>query len=478
MTFVVNTVAELVRQRLRETLQGDLDDACPVGQVLAAAASPLIWLTGSALGICLLMIAGLIGVILVNGLGFFWPGPLERVTLKDGGVFWASSRTASRSRTPAIPTICRSTGIQLSVGNRDLFGFDFRWIDEAEIATREQPHGRATSSSAASTGRCSARPCPDQGGRTASWRSTPRRWRRRCAGLVAQGAARPARDLATSRRARSARSTTSSSGCGSERASWTSRRSRAGARPRGGTGRCSTRETQAQKSDYATKQSSSSSSCWRRAATTYVTVDDRRRPREGAAQRSTSSAPTPRTSSAWCGRAAALRRPALGVPRRRPARGEHRGRHLPGDLRHRDDGAPDEPRRGAVRRARRALPARVRQAGAAGPHRAHRGQQPGRRALDRLRRLRPRLLRLLRRAARSTSCSSPRRCRRPTFGTGGILWASLTLALLTVPVVIVATEEALAAVPRSMREGSLALGATKFQTILRVVLPARGSRAS
>jgi phosphate transport system permease protein len=60
----------------------------------------------------------------------------------------------------------------------------------------------------------------------------------------------------------------------------------------------------------------------------------------------------------------------------------------------------------------------------------------------------------------------------PTFGTGGILWASLTLALLTVPVVIVASEEALAAVPRSMREASLALGATKFQTILRVVLPA------
>jgi phosphate transport system permease protein len=60
----------------------------------------------------------------------------------------------------------------------------------------------------------------------------------------------------------------------------------------------------------------------------------------------------------------------------------------------------------------------------------------------------------------------------PTFGTGGILWASLTLSLLTVPVVIVASEEALAAVPRSMREASLAMGATKFQTILRVVLPA------
>ncbi|HEX5718582.1 MAG TPA: phosphate ABC transporter permease PstA [Thermoanaerobaculia bacterium] len=60
----------------------------------------------------------------------------------------------------------------------------------------------------------------------------------------------------------------------------------------------------------------------------------------------------------------------------------------------------------------------------------------------------------------------------PTFGTGGILWASLTLALLTVPVVIVAAEEGLAAVPRIVREGSLALGATKFETIWRVVIPA------
>jgi len=59
----------------------------------------------------------------------------------------------------------------------------------------------------------------------------------------------------------------------------------------------------------------------------------------------------------------------------------------------------------------------------------------------------------------------------PTYGTGGILWASLTLALLTVPVVVVATEEALSSVPRSLREASLALGATKWQTIWKVVLP-------
>lgn len=60
----------------------------------------------------------------------------------------------------------------------------------------------------------------------------------------------------------------------------------------------------------------------------------------------------------------------------------------------------------------------------------------------------------------------------PTFGTGGILWGALTLALLTVPVVIVATEEGLASVPQIVRAGSLALGATKWETTWRVVLPA------
>ena len=65
----------------------------------------------------------------------------------------------------------------------------------------------------------------------------------------------------------------------------------------------------------------------------------------------------------------------------------------------------------------------------------------------------------------------PEALHAPTFGTPGLLWASLTLALLTVPVVIVATEEGLARIPRSVREGSIALGATKFETLWRVVLP-------
>jgi phosphate transport system permease protein len=59
----------------------------------------------------------------------------------------------------------------------------------------------------------------------------------------------------------------------------------------------------------------------------------------------------------------------------------------------------------------------------------------------------------------------------PVFGQGCIIWASLTLGLLTIPVVIVSTEEALRAIPRGMREGSYALGSTKFQTLVRVLLP-------
>ncbi len=65
----------------------------------------------------------------------------------------------------------------------------------------------------------------------------------------------------------------------------------------------------------------------------------------------------------------------------------------------------------------------------------------------------------------------PERLPTPTFGTGGILWTSLTLGLLTVPVVIVATEEALGAISPGIREGSQALAATKLQTLTRILLP-------
>ena len=58
-----------------------------------------------------------------------------------------------------------------------------------------------------------------------------------------------------------------------------------------------------------------------------------------------------------------------------------------------------------------------------------------------------------------------------SLGDGSLLWSSATLAVLTLPVVIVAVEEALRAVPRDLREASLALGATRWQTITKVVIP-------
>lgn len=59
----------------------------------------------------------------------------------------------------------------------------------------------------------------------------------------------------------------------------------------------------------------------------------------------------------------------------------------------------------------------------------------------------------------------------PTFGTPGVLWSALTLAILTLPVVIVSTEEGLTRIPSSLRQGSLALGATKAETLWRIVIP-------
>ncbi|EKE74910.1 phosphate ABC transporter permease PstA [Gallaecimonas xiamenensis] len=59
----------------------------------------------------------------------------------------------------------------------------------------------------------------------------------------------------------------------------------------------------------------------------------------------------------------------------------------------------------------------------------------------------------------------------PTFGSPGVLWSALTLAILTLPVVIVSTEEGLTRIPSSLRQGSLALGATKAETLWRIVIP-------
>jgi len=59
----------------------------------------------------------------------------------------------------------------------------------------------------------------------------------------------------------------------------------------------------------------------------------------------------------------------------------------------------------------------------------------------------------------------------PVFGTPGVMWSALTLAILTLPVVIVSTEEGLSRIPSTVRHGSLALGATQAETLWRIIVP-------
>jgi phosphate transport system permease protein len=100
---------------------------------------PGIWLTGTGLGISVLMIAGMVGLILTNGLGFFWPRPIARVTLKDQRVLMGE--IAGREGIPAPGMIENLTRfrIQLKLGNRDLAGADYAWVNEDDIARTEYP---------------------------------------------------------------------------------------------------------------------------------------------------------------------------------------------------------------------------------------------------------------------------------------------------------------------------------------------------
>ncbi len=99
---------------------------------------PFIWLTGSALALCLLMITGLVALVMYNGTGFFWPSDIEAVVFKDGrramGQRWEKQEIPASHR--------KGSGqfrIQLKVGNRDVYGSDFQWIDESDIQSTDYP---------------------------------------------------------------------------------------------------------------------------------------------------------------------------------------------------------------------------------------------------------------------------------------------------------------------------------------------------
>ena len=94
---------------------------------------PFIWLTGGALATALIMVGGLLAIIVVNAAGFFWPPEVIRLTLKDGKVL--TGPIAERERVPGAD----AWRVKIKVANRDLYGADFVWVDESAIARRERP---------------------------------------------------------------------------------------------------------------------------------------------------------------------------------------------------------------------------------------------------------------------------------------------------------------------------------------------------
>ena len=425
-----------------------------------------IWFTGSGLGIALLMILGMIGLILVNGLGFFWPRPLERVTLEDGTILMGEVVAREAIPKPGAPDHLRDFRIQMKLGNRDLTGIDFRWVEERAIARRERP---------------------------AEALYIERREYGPFIG-VAVRLLEDDREIAV----------------GSE-AVWTALQPlvERAARDRAEIRRLERDEIGSVNFDLERERLRLRALELREAAEPGVDVGLERGAVEArmkvlqarydeleqALGRTLEEAMRARVVLASAG-VEEKDLPTLDIFRAYPANrlstlgrsGVYASRlweFVSGDPRESNtEGGIFPAIFGTVMMvfimSLLAVPF--------GVLAALYLREYARQGL---------LVRIVRIAVNNLAgvpsivfgvfglgffvylmCGTidrifyAERLPTPTFGTGGILWASLTLGLLTVPVVIVAAEEALAAVPRSMREASLATGATKFQTILRVVLPA------
>jgi phosphate transport system permease protein len=423
-----------------------------------------VWLTGSALGICLLMVGGLLALILGQGLGFFWPDRLVRVTLSDGSVFLGEQVQREPIPAPGTPQHDRRHRIQLKVGNRDLLGFDFRWIDEDQIVSRDYPPD-AYYVERREYGPLLAAP----------WQL------RQGEAVAAQGAADVARALPEllrqAKKDRAALEEIEKDEIGA--INYRIEQARLEAR------RLELRRERGR--DFSRERAEIE----RRVAGQQALYEQKQRELEALRARASGTRVVFLTVS---GEQKELG--ALDIYRAYPAN----LLATPGRLRVylgrvweflRDDPRESNTEGGifpaifgtvmmVILMSLMAVPFGVL---AALYLREYARQGP--------------LVRIVRIAVNNLAgvpsivfgvfglgffvylvggsidrLFYPEALPTPTFGTGGILWASLTLALLTVPVVIVAAEEALAAVPRSMREASLAAGATKWQTIQRIVLPA------
>jgi phosphate transport system permease protein len=427
---------------------------------------PMIWFTGSALGVCILMIVGLIGVILVNGLTFFWPQPLEQITLKDGSVFLGELVNRQVIPDPGHKNAIDKHRLQLRIGNRDLYGFDFKWFDEDDIVKREKP-STAYFVERREYGPLLGTPILlKQGDKELAQ------------GPEAVGAALvPLVDTAAADRAAIKKVEKGEIGAINYKIEQA--------------------RLQIRKLDFQKKQDPTRDQAAARAEIDRVIADQRAvyaTKQEALSKVVESAAGTSLTIRSADGKEKELR--TLDIYRAYAANELSwlgRVRVYMGRL---WEFFWDDPRESNTEGG--IFPAIFGTVMMVfimslivvplGVVAALYLREYARQGL---------LVRIVRIAVNNLAgvpsivfgvfglgffvyfvgggidrMFFPEALPTPTYGTGGILWAALTLALLTVPVVIVSSEEALASVPRSMREASLAMGATKFQTILRVVLPA------
>ena len=425
----------------------------------------LVWFTASALGLCLLMIGGLIAVIMTNGLGFFWPRPLVQFTLKDGSKRLAEISAHEGIPNPGHPDHLVNTRTLLKVGNRDLLGVDFEWVNDAEVSTRETPAG-AWFVERREYGPFLGFPVRlNESGREIA--STPE-----AVALQLRSKLKIAEhDRAAIRHLE--RDEIGAVNMRIEKARLAVKTLDFKARSSGAQGQKAERaELSAlvaeQQRIYATRQEELAKVTEKAAAATLVLRSATGEEKELKVLDIYRAYPA--NTLSWFERVSIYFGRLGGFLRDDPREANTEGGIFPAIF-------------GTVMMVFLMTLVVVPTGVLAALYLREYATQSI-------------LVRLVRIAVNNLAgvpsivfgvfglgffvyligggidrVFYAEALPTPTYGTGGILWASLTLALLTVPVVIVASEEALSAVPRSIREASLALGATKFQTILRVVLP-------
>jgi phosphate transport system permease protein len=427
---------------------------------------PAIWFTGTGLAISLLMIVGMVSLILVNGLGVFWPKPLTRLVLKDGTTLLGEVVVREGIPRPGSPEHLREHRLQLKVGNRDLSGADFRWVDEAGIAARSEPPD-AVYVERREYGPLLGTPVKLLEGEREVATGPDAVWR-----ALTPLIARAADDRDAIRRIERHEIGAINAAIEAERLAVRRLELRAG--PSGASGIEAGRTSRTQRlaeldAEYAAAEA-------RLAAA--VTEASRARVTVAAADGAEKELPVLDIFRAY-------RANELSPADRCRVYGSRLWEFLSGDPRESNtEGGIFPAIFGTVMMVMLMSLLAVPFGVLAALYLREYARQGT-------------MVRLVRIGVNNLAgvpsivfgvfglgffvyliggaidqAFYAERLPTPTFGTGGILWASLTLGLLTVPVVIVASEEALGAVPRSMREASLATGATKFQTIRRVVLPA------